>query len=95
MTVDELRTGLRDPATRQEVIDQLSDLGVRYAQLLERVPTNAGGQPRLLPPPLRLKLRQIQQDVDQSGLTDEEKGKLFREDIRQFLEEKIEPTDTF
>lgn len=91
MSLDQVKAGLKDPDTRQQIVDQLSALNARYANLLQRVPgDNGAANPPPLPPFLRLKLKQMKDSVDQSGLSDEQKATLFRQDLQLLLQAKGE-----
>jgi hypothetical protein len=92
MSVDELKSGLRDPSTRQEIVDELSRQNARYPTLLQRVPFLRGQGPMegRLPSALREKLRAIMEDIESADLSENEKRMLFREELQNLLQEERE-----
>lgn len=92
MSVEELKSGLKDPETRQDIVEQLSEQNAGYAKLLQRVPPMRGQGPMggRLPPALREKLGAIQEDIGSSDLSEEEKRTLFRGELQKLLLEERE-----
>ena len=60
LSVDELKSDLRDPKERKELLDRLSETNERYAEVLSRVPK---GKHRPPPPPEGMRMR-VQQMRD-------------------------------
>jgi len=54
LSVEELKTDLREPERRQELLDRLSETNERYAEVLSRVPK---GKHRPPPPPEGMRMR--------------------------------------
>lgn len=56
LSVDEIKTDLRDPAQRKDLLDQLSQTNDRYAQVLSRVPKDRPSRRPPAPEGMRMRL---------------------------------------
>lgn len=76
MTVDELKDEFMDPETRESIVEQLSEQNERFAEIFENAPMPP--VPELPYSGVRERLRDMEQRLEQSDLTEDQKQRMFR-----------------
>ncbi len=82
MSLEDFVEELKEPASREDILEELSETNARYADILSRVTIK---QRPPLPPGLHTQLHEIRLDVEASGLPQAEKRQLFRAEWQAIL----------